>query len=216
MKDSGKAASGQNRTPQAADLFAILEGVPMQGICGMDEAGRGPLAGPVSAAAVILPSDFDTGILDDSKAMSATARERAYEAIIKEACDWAIGFSTVGEIGSMNILGASLLAMRRAFACLILRPEIVLVDGNRLPWHDDALPPLHAIVKGDGLVPSIMAASILAKVARDRVMDRLDVIEPEYGFARHRGYPTLAHRLAIKKNGPSLWARPGFRLHDDG
>ena len=216
MTDVRSAVAGFSRVLRAADLEMILGGFSMQEICGMDEAWRGPLAGPVSAAAVILPADFDIGILDDSKAMSPSAREKAYGAIIAGAADWAIGFSTVGEIGSMNILGASLLAMRRAFACLSLKPELVLVDGNQLPWHEGDFPPVHAVVKGDSLVPSIMAASILAKVARDRVMDRLDAIEPEYGFARHKGYPTLAHRLAIKKTGPSLWARPGFRLHDEG
>lgn len=216
MTHVNSTAADGNRVLRAADLEMILGEFSMQEICGMDEAGRGPLAGPVSAAAVILPADFEIGMLDDSKAMSPSAREKAYGAIINGAADWAIGFSTVGEIGSMNILGASLLAMRRAFACLSLRPKLVLVDGNQLPWREGDFPPLNAVVKGDSLVPSIMAASILAKVARDRVMDRLDVIEPVYGFAWHKGYPTLAHRRAIKKTGLSLWARPGFRLHDEG
>jgi ribonuclease HII len=177
-------------------------------ICGIDEAGRGPLSGPVCAAAVMLPEDFPLECLDDSKALSESKREKAYDLIISDALDWAVGWATHEEIGQFNILNASLLAMARAYALIQLKPAIVLVDGNRLPHIAS---PCRAIVRGDSLVPSIMAASILAKVARDRLMARLDRIEPEYGFCRHKGYPTKSHREAIKKNGPSLWARPGFR-----
>lgn len=177
-------------------------------VCGIDEAGRGPLAGPVSAAAVILPDGFDTSLLDDSKALGRAKRERAYEAIVSGALAWSVGWATHEEIGSLNILGATMQAMRRAYSALGLCPGFVFIDGNRVPdLGRDAV----AVISGDALIPSIMAASILAKVARDAVMDRLDAISPGYGFASHRGYPTKAHREAIRLLGPSLWQRPGFR-----
>ncbi|PKL05059.1 MAG: ribonuclease HII [Spirochaetae bacterium HGW-Spirochaetae-9] len=182
---------------------------PVSGICGIDEAGRGPLTGPVSAGAVILPEAFPIEILDDSKVLSQAGRERAYEVIVAGALDWAVGWATWEEIGRINILAASLLAMKRAYCALSLEPRIVIVDGNRIPQLER---PAYALIKGDSILPSIMAASILAKVARDRVMDRLDSIEPWFGFARNKGYPTKAHREAIKKTGLSLWARPGFRI----
>ena len=195
------------RVLREADLLGF--DVPLREICGIDEAGRGPLAGPVCAAAVILPSDFPCGMLDDSKAMSPSRREKAYKAITGAALDWAVGWATWEEIGRVNILRASLLAMKRAYEALSIEPRTVFVDGNRMPPLDrDAYP----LIKGDSLLPSIMAASILAKVARDRLMERLDRIEPEYGFARHKGYPTKAHKEAIKKTGLSLWARPGFKI----
>ncbi len=194
----------------------VLDEIALRGIlhsvrfvCGVDEAGRGPLAGPVCAAAVILPADFPGECLGDSKAMSAGKREKAYTIIVEQSLDWAIGWATHDEIGTMNILQASLAAMGRAVALLELCPDIVLIDGNKVP----ALKyPAAAVIKGDSRVPAIMAASILAKVARDRVMDRLDAIEPEYGFSKHRGYPTLEHRKAIARYGPSLWTRPGFSI----
>jgi len=167
------------------------------------------LAGPVCAAAVMLPADFAFGLLDDSKALSPAKRIRAYEAIVSGALDWAVGWATWEEIGRLNILNASLLAMKRAFDALILEPRMVFVDGNKAPSLDC---PVFPLIKGDSLLPSIMAASILAKVARDRLMARLDAVEPRYGFARHKGYPTKEHRQAIKKTGLSLWARPGFRV----
>lgn len=182
---------------------------PISEVCGIDEAGRGPLVGPVSAGAVILPEDFPIELLDDSKALSPSKRERAYEAIVSGALDWAVGWATCEEIGRINILAASLLAMKRAYGALSLKPRLVIVDGNRVPSLGR---PAYALIKGDSILPSIMAASILAKVARDRVMERLDSIEPCYGFARNKGYPTKAHREAIKKTGLSLWARPGFRV----
>ncbi|MCX7026177.1 MAG: ribonuclease HII [Spirochaetes bacterium] len=190
---------------------ADLKGLDFQGesVCGIDEAGRGPLAGPVCAVSVILPRDFPIAILDDSKALSPAKRVKAYDIIVTGALDWAIAWATYEEIGEINILRASLLAMRRSFLALSVNPKLVLVDGNTLP---DIPAKTMAVIKGDSLVPAIMAASILAKVARDRLMDRLDRIEPEYGFAAHRGYPTAAHREVIKKIGPSLWARPGFKI----
>lgn len=178
------------------------------GVCGIDEAGRGPLAGPVAAAAVILPEEFDISMLDDSKALSASRREAAYERIVRGALAWSVAFATPGEIGALNILGATMLAMRRAYLALGKEPDEVYVDGNRLP---DLGRPAIALVSGDAIVPAIMAASILAKVSRDAVMDRLHAISPGYGFDANRGYPTKAHREAIGRLGPSLWQRPGFR-----
>jgi len=195
------------RVLREADLPGLHYRMPE--LCGIDEAGRGPLAGPVCAAAVILPEDFPFGLLGDSKALSPARREKAYEVIVERAIDWAIAWATCEEIGSLNILNASLLAMKRACGALSSVPALVVVDGNRLP---DLGAPTYALIKGDSLLAPIMAASILAKVARDRVMLRLDAVEPEYGFARHKGYPTAAHRAAIKKAGPSLWARPGFSV----
>ncbi len=178
-------------------------------VCGIDEAGRGPLAGPVSAAAVILPVNFPRELLDDSKAMSPAARDRAYEVIVSRSLAWAVGWASCAEIGNLNILHASFLAMRRAYASLGIASDIVFVDGDKTPGIACRTV---AIIGGDALVPEIMAASILAKVARDRVMCRLDAVEPWYGFARHKGYPTLLHRQAIKKHGLSQWARPGFNV----
>mgnify|MGYP000912434474 FL=1 len=180
----------------------------IEGVCGIDEAGRGPLAGPVCAAAVVLPRGFPCEFLGDSKAMSKARRETVYELITSGALDWAVAWATHEEIGKLNILNASLLAMARAFELIRCEIRIVLVDGNKIP---PIKAPCEALVRGDSLVPSIMAASILAKVARDRLMERLDGVQPGYGFSRHKGYPTKAHREAIKKTGPSLWARPGFR-----
>ncbi|TXT41737.1 MAG: ribonuclease HII [Spirochaetes bacterium] len=157
---------------------------------------------------MVLPEDFPLGCLDDSKALSELKRGKAYDLIVAGALDWAVAWATHEEIGAFNILNASLLAMSRAYSLIQRKTRIVLVDGDRLPPISD---PCHAIVRGDSMIPSIMAASILAKVARDRLMTRLDGIEPEYSFPRHKGYPTKSHLEAIKKNGPSLWARPGFR-----
>ena len=190
-------------------LFGGYSGWRLPGICGIDEAGRGPLVGPVCAAAVVLPEDFPCLLLDDSKALSPSKREAAYEVIVSGALDWAIGWATWEEIGRINILQASLLAMKRAYEALALEPEVVFVDGNRAPALGR---PVRTLVRGDSILPPIMAASILAKVARDRLMERLDAVEPWYGFARHKGYPTSAHREAIKKTGLSLWARPGFKV----
>jgi ribonuclease HII len=184
-------------------------------VCGIDEAGRGPLAGPVSAGAAVLPSGFPLGALGDSKALSARRREAAYALIVEGAVAWAVGWAYPCEIDDLNILGASLLAMRRAYLGLVSRlaaegfdpPAEVYVDGNRLP---ELGRPCAAVVKGDGLVPAIMAASILAKVARDRAMERYDWLYPEYGYARHKGYPTREHREACLRLGPSPIQRSSF------
>jgi len=208
-------------------------------VCGIDEAGRGPLAGPVYAAAVVLDADFPLDFLDDSKALSERRRLEAFSLIVSKALAWAVDWSSPSEIGELNILGASLLAMRRAYmraAAILARaggadlesafspvtpacgprapssgdfvPALVYVDGNQLP---DLGRPAVAVIKGDSIVPAIMAASILAKVARDRAMERFDWLYPEYGYARHKGYPTEEHRKLVKLLGPSPIQRPGFR-----
>jgi ribonuclease HII len=175
-------------------------------LCGIDEAGRGPLAGPVAAAAVILPPDFPLDLLGDSKALSRTAREAAY-GVITEKARWWVDWAWPAEIDRLNILGATMLAMQRAFRGLGIMPSLVLVDGNKAP----VLPcPCRGVVKGDATVPAIMAASILAKVARDRAMERYDWLYPEYGYAGHKGYPTAAHRAVCRAIGPSPIQRMSF------
>jgi len=185
------------------ELFA--DGCPGP-ICGIDEAGRGPLAGPVTAAAVVLPPGFPEGLLDDSKALSRAARERALAVIVERAA-WSLGWAWPAEIDSMNILKATMLAMRRAFLGLRIRPGMVLVDGNRTP---DLPCARRAVVGGDAIVPAIMAASIVAKVARDRAMERYDRLYPAYGYARHKGYPTVEHRELCRRLGPSPIQRLSF------
>jgi len=175
-------------------------------VCGIDEAGRGPLAGPVSAAAVILPDDFPLGLLDDSKALSEKARNLAFEAITTRA-RWANEWAWPSEIDELNILGATMLAMRRAFLRLDAMPDIVIVDGTKTP---DLPCASRAMVKADARVPAVMAASIVAKVSRDRLMERYDWLYPEYGYARHKGYPTAAHRSVCRTLGPSPIQRMSF------
>ncbi len=166
-------------------------------IAGVDEVGRGPLIGNVVTAAVILPEDCDLP-LNDSKKLSEAKREALFETIKSEALDYAIAFATPEEIDQLNILQATLLAMQRAVAQLTQPFDEVWVDGNRCPSFDK---PCRAIVKGDGKVAAISAASILAKVTRDREMKALDDLYPHYGFAQHNGYPTKAHLAAIGKYG---------------
>ena len=181
-------------------------------VAGADEAGRGPLAGPVVAAAVILPADVPDEVLagcDDSKRLQPRAREALVPRIRESALAWAVAEVSVAEIDALNIAQASFEAMRRAVAALHLVPEHVLVDGlanPRLPW------PQTAIVGGDGLSLSIAAASILAKVHRDTRMAELESRYPGYGFAAHKGYPTAAHRQAIARLGPCAEHRRSFRL----
>jgi ribonuclease HII len=182
-------------------------------ICGVDEAGRGPLAGPVTAAAVVLPDDFETGSLRDSKRLSAAMRERLFARIVTAATAWSLGWASHREIDSINILRASHLAMRRAVAALGLIPDETIVDGSTLP---DLGVPARALVKADATEPSVMAASILAKVARDRWMREYSLIEPVYEFEIHKGYPTPRHRELIRMHGPSAIARLSFRSGVDG
>lgn len=177
-------------------------------VCGVDEAGCGPLAGPVYAAAVILnPEDHIPG-LNDSKKLSEKKRELLFPEIQKRALAWAIASASAEEIDRMNILQARLLAMRRAISALQIRPDYILVDGNRDPQPEEA--PTLLIVKGDAKSASIAAASILAKVARDRFMLELDEQYPEYAFAKHKGYPTRLHEERILQHGPCPQHRKTF------
>lgn len=171
----------------------------MRLVAGVDEAGRGPLAGPVCAAAVILDPRRPIAGLDDSKRLSPARRVELEPQIQARSLAWSLAFASAEEIDRLNILQASLLAMGRAVAQLDPHPLRVLVDGNRCP---DLECPARAIVGGDGLIPAIAAASILAKVARDRLMERLELDYPGYGFARHKGYPTADHRDALVRLGP--------------
>jgi ribonuclease HII len=176
-------------------------------VAGVDEAGRGPLAGPVVAAAVILDELQPIKGLADSKALTAAKRERLFEEIRAKALCFCIAEASSEEIDRLNILQATLLAMQRAVAGLRLKPALVLVDGNRLPRLPMAA---EAIVKGDAKVPAISAASILAKVTRDRQCLAAHEAHPEYGFATHKGYPTAEHLAALREHGPSPWHRRSF------
>jgi len=208
-------------------------------LCGIDEAGRGPLAGPVCAAVVALPLDFPTDLLDDSKKLKPKQREEVRSIIIEKAIAWGVGWATHIEIDSINILQASLLAMRRAFDYLLtsvpkgeagkwpdkLEKEIsfglpffptaipsgleTVVDGIHAP----ELPvPCKTLVKADASVHEVMAASILAKTARDQIMDYYSQIYPQYGYDKHKGYPTVEHRKLVLKFGPSPIQRKSFRV----
>jgi ribonuclease HII len=188
---------------QTTDLFQV----PSDSIvAGVDEVGRGPLAGDVVAAAVILGDSPPAG-LTDSKALSPRQRERLAETIRSEAVAWSLGRATVAEIDELNILQASLLAMQRAVEALSVQPSLVLVDGNHLPrWSYEA----RAVIKGDLSEPAISAASIVAKVTRDSEMVILDDLYPGYGFAAHKGYPTKAHLAALASLGVSPVHRQSF------
>ena len=176
-------------------------------VAGVDEAGRGPLAGPVVAAAVILDERQPIRGLNDSKKLSPAVRERLYDEIQAKALCCAIAQASVEEIDTLNILHATMLAMRRAVEGLRLKPGKVLVDGNRLPVLKIAA---EAIVQGDALIPSISAASILAKVHRDRLCLQLHELHPQYGFDGHKGYPTPAHLSALREHGACPEHRRSF------
>lgn len=177
-------------------------------IAGVDEAGRGPLAGPVVAAAVILPPGFRSELIRDSKKLSPAARNRAHSLIAAEAVSCAVALSTHDEIDEINILQASLLAMRRAVERLSCAPDFLYVDGNRpIPCAVAQ----ETLVAGDSRCLSVMAASILAKVARDGMMEEYDLAYPGYGFSRHKGYPTRAHLAALRRLGPCPIHRKTFR-----
>lgn len=195
-------------------------------ICGLDEAGRGPMAGPVCAASVILPDTFDISVLDDSKKLTEKKRLRAMQEICAHATAWGIGWASPAEIDRINILQASLLAMKRAFDRMSFphkcrtegfpasTPFEVVVDGLYVPdiGHDNC----RALPRADASVPAVMAASILAKTARDRMMIRYSWFYPQYGYEKHKGYPTRAHITALKQNGPSPIQRKSFRLKGEG
>ncbi|PPE67630.1 ribonuclease HII [Caldimonas caldifontis] len=174
---------------------------------GVDEAGRGPLAGPVVAAAVILDDQAPVAGLADSKQLTALKRERLYDEIRAKALCCCIAVASAEEIDRLNILQATLLAMRRAVEGLRLKPARVLVDGNRLPVLKV---PAEAIVKGDAKIAAISAASILAKVHRDRLCEALHLAYPQYGFATHKGYPTPEHLAALRQHGPCPHHRRSF------
>lgn len=179
---------------------------------GCDEAGRGCLAGPVFAAAVILPEGYCNELLNDSKKLTEHRRDQLRAIIERDALAWAVGVVTTEEIDHINILNASFLAMHRAVDALTVRPEHLLIDGNRFkPYHDT---PHTCIVKGDGKMMSIAAASILAKTHRDEFMARIHEEFPQYAWNINKGYPTKAHRAAISQYGPSPYHRKSFRLLD--
>lgn len=179
----------------------------MQRVCGVDEAGRGPLAGPVCAAAVILDPQRPIAGLADSKKLLERRREVLADLIRERAFAWSVAFASVDEIDSLNILQATMLAMRRAVESLAPAPSQALIDGNRCP---PLAIPARAIVGGDALEPSISAASILAKTARDAVMRRIHEAYPQYGLDRHKGYDTAMHRLALQQHGPAPFHRRSF------
>lgn len=177
---------------------------------GCDEAGRGCLAGAVYAAAVVLPSDYRNEELNDSKQLSESRRYALREVVQRDALDWAVGIVTPEEIDRINILQASFLAMHRAIDQLKIRPEHLLIDGNRFRPYPDI--PHTTVVKGDGKFLSIAAASILAKTYRDDYMNELDHLFPAYGWRKNKGYPTRDHRLAIAQHGATPFHRQSFRL----
>lgn len=189
-----------------AEQAALIWDVPGL-LAGVDEAGRGPLAGPVVAAAVILDERAPIKGLADSKQLTALRREKLYDEIRAKALCCSVAQASVEEIDQLNILQATMLAMRRAVLGLRLKPSKVLVDGNRLPSLDVLA---EAIVSGDALVPSISAASILAKVTRDRLLCELHLQHPEYGFDRHKGYGTAQHMQALRMHGALAVHRRSF------
>ncbi|UZT83315.1 ribonuclease HII [Caproicibacterium sp. BJN0003] len=180
-----------------------------QQICGIDEVGRGPLAGPVFASAVILPVGCVIPGVNDSKKLSPKKREELFAVIKTKAVGWAVGFATEQEIDEINILQATFLAMRRAVEALPTKPDLALVDGNRTPFLGDGIE-VRTIIKGDGSSENIAAASIMAKVSRDRLMIKLDELYPEYGFARNKGYGTAEHVKALLQYGPCPIHRTSF------
>ena len=176
-------------------------------ICGVDEAGRGPLAGPVCAAAVILPPDVELPGLNDSKKLSEKKRELLFPMIQEQAVAWSVAFASVEEIEELNILRATFLAMNRAIAGLNVKPDLALIDGNQ---NREIAIPSRTVVHGDARCACIAAASILAKVSRDRLMKELAVRYPQYGFEKHKGYGTKAHYAALREYGPCPIHRKSF------
>ncbi len=191
------------------DLFAFERELAggVSPFCGVDEAGRGPLAGPVCAAAVILPENAVIEGLNDSKKLSAARREALYDVICAQAVSFGVAFASVEEIETLNIKNAAYLAMERAVAELEPRPALALIDGND---RNELTVPSVKVVKGDGRCASIAAASILAKVSRDRLMCALAEEYPQYGFEKHKGYGTAAHYAALRQFGPCPLHRPSF------
>ena len=179
-------------------------------VCGVDEAGAGPLMGPVYAAAVILPREADIPGLNDSKKLTEKKREALYEIITAQAAAWSVARVEAAEIDKMDILNARMLAMQKALDGLTLRPDLALIDGNR---NTGITVPSRCIVGGDGKCADIAAASVLAKVTRDRYMRRMAETYPQYGFEKHKGYGTAEHIAALKKYGPTPIHRRSFIGH---
>jgi ribonuclease HII len=179
---------------------------------GADEAGRGCLAGPVYAAAVILPDDYKNNLLNDSKVLTASIREKLRYEIEKEALSWSVASVSAEEIDTINILQASFKAMHLAISGLLIKPQLLLIDGNRF----NPYPTIEhlCIIKGDGLYMSIAAASILAKTHRDEFMQSISLDHPQYGWEHNMGYPTVEHRTAIFKYGLSPWHRKTFHVSE--
>lgn len=195
---------------EKTDLWEIQRAYREKGyqvICGVDEAGRGPLAGPVCAAAVILPDGYEIPGLNDSKQLTDKKRRELYPVIMEEAIAYGISFVDEKTIDEVNILNATFMAMKDAISQLSVKPDLALIDGNRLT---DFGVEAEAIVKGDAKVASIAAASILAKVARDEYMEKMDAEYPAYGFAVHKGYGTKRHYAAIAEHGMSQIHRKTF------
>ena len=193
-----------------SDLWTLENEIYASGVnilCGVDEAGRGPLAGPVCAAAVILPRGLEIPGLNDSKKLSEKRRGALYDMIISCAVSYGIAFAEVDEIERLNILHATFLAMNRAIAQLFIKPELALIDGNR---NSDIEMPSRCIVKGDARCADIAAASVLAKVTRDRYMMKIAEQYPQYGFDQHKGYGTKRHYAALREYGPSPIHRMSF------
>lgn len=192
------------------DLWKLENDLHAQGygtLCGVDEAGAGPLAGRVYAAAVILPQGWDHPYLNDSKRVTPRRRDLLYEAITQEALAWSVAWAEPEEIDAINILQARMLAMERAIQGLSISPNLALIDGNR---SAGITAPNQTVVGGDGKSASIAAASILAKVSRDRYMVEMDGVYPQYGFAQHKGYPTKLHYQRLRQYGPCPIHRRSF------
>ncbi len=192
------------------DLWTLENEIYAEGyskICGVDEAGRGPLAGPVYAAAVILPQGLVIEGLNDSKKLTEAKREMLFSEITEKALSYSIAFASVSEIEELNILGATMLAMNRAIEGLSVTPELALIDGNR---NKDIKINSRCVIKGDSLCADIAAASVLAKVSRDRYMLEMAEKYPEYHFDKHKGYGTKLHYEALREHGPSEIHRPSF------
>lgn len=192
------------------DLWELENKIYSEGfdiICGVDEAGRGPLAGPVCAAAVILPRGLTIEGLNDSKKLSEKKREALYDVIAEKSIAWCAAFATVEEIEQVNILNATFLAMNRAIDGLRIKPQLALIDGNRCSGISVNS---RCVIKGDAACADIAAASVMAKVTRDRYMREMAMLYPEYGFEIHKGYGTKAHYYAIREFGPSPIHRMSF------
>lgn len=203
----GPRTNPREAEPRSSDSRRPISDSPLL-IAGIDEAGRGPLAGPVTAAAVILDASRPIAGLNDSKKLSESAREALFVLIVERALAWRIEFVEAEEIDRLNILQATLTGMRRALEGLSPRADAARIDGNKIPR---GLPcPAEAVVGGDAIEPAIMAASILAKVARDRRMRELHAQYPQYGFDRHKGYPSAAHLAALRTHGPCAEHRRSY------